>query len=271
MATSQRQRLDLLLLGRGLAVSREQARARILAGDVAVAGQVVAKPGALITETADIAVRAGPRFVSRGGEKLAHALDHFGVDVAGVIALDAGASTGGFTDCLLQRGAAHVFAVDVGYGQLDWRLRQDPRVTVLERVNLRNLQALPSRPALATLDLSFISLRVVLGPVSRLLVPAGSVIALIKPQFEAGRREVGRGGVVRDPAVHRRVLSEFLTWLPSQGYTVYGLTASPLRGPAGNVEFLAYLGLGGSAAPIDHEVLVDKALAEAPGAPPTQT
>jgi len=241
----------------------------ILAGDVLVDGQVAAKPGALVPDAAALAVRAAPPYVSRGGEKLAHALARFDVDVADRVALDAGASTGGFTDCLLQRGARRVYAVDVGYGQLDWRLRQDPRVVVMERTNLRQLQALPEPLDLATLDLSFISLRLVLEPVRQLLRAEGEVIALVKPQFEAGRGQVGRGGVVRDPAIHRAVLGEVLSWAAAHGYAIRGLTASPLRGPAGNVEFLAYLvrqepvpGRGAAAAG-DYGSLIDAALAEA--------
>ena len=242
MATAKKQRLDLVLVEQGLAATREQARARILAGDVAVAGQTVAKPGTLVPLAADIALRAAAAFVSRGGVKLAHALDRFGVAVQGRVALDAGASTGGFTDCLLQRGAARVYAVDVGYGQLDWRLRQDARVVVMERVNLRALTALPEPIDLATLDLSFISLRLVLEPVRALLGDEGELVALVKPQFEAGRGQVGRGGVVRDAAIHERVLVDLLTWVTEQGFVVRDLTASPLRGPAGNVEFLVHLG-----------------------------
>jgi 23S rRNA (cytidine1920-2'-O)/16S rRNA (cytidine1409-2'-O)-methyltransferase len=265
-----RERLDVALVERRLAASREQARARILAGDVLVDGQVAAKPGVLVAAAAAVEVRGAPPYVSRGGEKLAHALDRFGVAVADRVALDAGASTGGFTDCLLQRGARRVYAVDVGYGQLDWRLRQNPRVVVMERTNLRQLDALPESVDLATLDLSFISLRLVLEPVRRLLQPAGEIVALVKPQFEAGRGQVGRGGVVRDPAVHGAVLADVLAWAAAHGFAVRGLTASPLRGPAGNVEFLAHLtqhatgaaptSVGVVAAP---DALIAAALAEA--------
>jgi 23S rRNA (cytidine1920-2'-O)/16S rRNA (cytidine1409-2'-O)-methyltransferase len=263
MATSRKQRLDLLLLERGLATSREQARARILAGDVAIEGQVMAKPGALVPDDAAVALRATARFVSRGGEKLAHALDRFRIDVADRVALDAGASTGGFTDCLLQRGARRVYAVDVGYGQLHWRLRQDPRVEVLERVNLRALDSLPEQPDLATLDLSFISLRLVLEPVRRLLRADADVVALVKPQFEAGRAQVARGGVVRDPRVHEAVLASLLDWTAAHGFAVQDLTASPLRGPAGNVEFLGHLRTGVAPEPRTAESLVRAALDEA--------
>ncbi len=273
MAAARKQRLDLALVERGLVASREQARARILAGDVSVGGRVVDKAGALVDDPAAISLRPTSPYASRGGFKLAHALDRFSVDVAGRVALDAGASTGGFTDCLLHRGAARVYAVDVGYGQLDWRLRSDPRVVVMERVNLRELAALPEPMDLATLDLSFISLRLVLGPVWGLLRPGGEVVALVKPQFEAGRQRVGRGGVVREPAVHAAVLDEVLGWAAAHGYAVQGLTASPIKGPAGNVEFLAHLAKG--AAPDDtstgqrwleaRQGLLDQALREAAG------
>ena len=241
LSTGKRQRLDVMLVERGLIASREQARARILAGEVEVSGQVAAKPGTLVPADASLAVRAAPDYVSRGGDKLAHALRRFAITVTDRVALDAGASTGGFTDCLLQQGARRVYAVDVGYGQLDWRLRQDPRVVVMERVNLRHLAALPEPMDLATLDLSFISLRLVLEPVRELLRPGGEIVALVKPQFEAGRGQVGRGGVVRDPTVHATVLRELSGWATTHGFDVRGLTASPLRGPAGNGEFLAHL------------------------------
>lgn len=264
MPATKKQRLDLALVAAGLASSREQARACILAGAVTVNGQVVVKPGALVAADASLAVRQRPAYVSRGGYKLAHALDVFRIEVRERVCLDAGASTGGFTDCLLQRGARRVYAVDVGYGQLDWRLRQDPRVVVMERVNLRTLTALPEPVDLATLDLSFISLRLVLEPVRALLRPGGEVVALIKPQFEAGRERVGRGGVVRDPRVHAEVLRALLGWAMAHGYAVRGLTASPLRGPAGNVEFLAHLASGSAGAPSAAlEPLVAAALAEA--------
>src|SRR5438067_4369064 len=224
MAAARKQRLDLVLVERGLVPSREQARARILAGDVSIGGRVVDKAGTPVPDGAVVTLRAAPAYVGRGGFKLAHALARFAIDVTGRIALDAGASTGGFTDCLLRHGAARVYAVDVGYGQLDWRLRSDPRVVVMERVNLRALTTLPEPVDLATLDLSFISLRLVLESVGRLLRAAGEVVALIKPQFEAGRQRVGRGGVVREPAVHAAVLREVLTWAVEHGYAVRGLT-----------------------------------------------
>ena len=237
-----RQRIDLLLVERGLCESREKARAVVLAGEVTADGAPVRKAGQLVDVTAELQVESAPRFVGRGGEKLAHALARFGVDVAGVAALDAGASTGGFTDCLLQAGARRVYAVDVGYGQLDYRLRSDPRVEARERTNLRYLEALPEPVQVAALDLSFISLTKVLHAVRRLLVPEGVVIALVKPQFEARRAEVGRGGIVRDPATHAAVLGRVAAWAVRHGFRVGGLTTSPLRGADGNREFLMLLG-----------------------------
>ncbi len=236
-------RLDRLLVERGLAPSREQARRLIMAGEVQVNEQVVDKPGRLVPEDAPVQVRRQPRYVSRGGLKLEAALDRFGLDVSGKVAVDVGASTGGFTDCLLQRGAAKVYAVDVGYGQLAWKLRQDPRVIPLERTNIRYLEALPDGELadLAVIDASFIGLRLVLPATLRLLKPDGQIIALVKPQFEAGRQDVGKGGVVRDPQVHRRVLEEVATLAQELGLTVAGLTVSPAPGPAGNVEFLIWL------------------------------
>ncbi len=245
---TDKQRLDISLLERGLAPSREKARALIMAGEVTVNGHLVDKPGARVAAGDDIAVKARPRFVSRGGEKLEAALSAFPVSVAGRLCADVGASTGGFTDCLLQRGARRVYAIDVGYGQLDYRLRQDGRVTVLERTNARYLERLPEPVALVTVDASFISLRILLPVIRGWLEPEADVVALIKPQFEAGRGLVGKGGVVRDSAVHRQVLAETLDFALRAGYGVGGLIASPLRGPAGNVEFLAWLCRGAEAA-----------------------
>ena len=240
---ARKTRLDRLLVERGLAPSREQARRLIMAGEVQVGGRVVDKPGRLVPEDAPVEVRRQPRYVSRGGLKLEAALDRFGLDVSGKVVVDVGASTGGFTDCLLQRGAAKVYAVDVGYGQLAWKLRQDPRVIPLERTNIRYLEALPDGELadLAVIDASFIGLRLVLPATLRLLKPDGQVIALVKPQFEAGRQDVGKGGVVRDPQVHRRVLEEVAALAQELGLTVAGLTVSPAPGPAGNVEFLIWL------------------------------
>jgi 23S rRNA (cytidine1920-2'-O)/16S rRNA (cytidine1409-2'-O)-methyltransferase len=237
----EKRRIDVLLVERGLAESRERAQALLLAGAVTVAGRPVTKPGAVFPASVPIAVTQALPYVSRGGYKLAHALDRFGLDVRGRVAVDVGASTGGFTDVLLQRGARRVYAVDVGYGELDWRLRQDPRVVPLERTNVRYLEALPEPAEIATVDVSFISLRLVLPAVRRLLRPDAPIIALVKPQFEAGRAQVGRGGVVRDPAVHRQVLTELAAWLDANRFRLRGLTASPITGPAGNVEFLAWI------------------------------
>ncbi|MGQ9467006.1 MAG: TlyA family RNA methyltransferase [Anaerolineae bacterium] len=240
MNRAQRIRLDQLLMKRGLAESRAEAQRWIRAGEVRVAGQVVDQPGAWVSPDAPLALTARPRFVSRGGEKLEAALIGFGVDVRGWVVADVGASTGGFTDCLLQRGAARVYAIDVGYGQLDWRLRNDPRVIVMERTNARYLERLPEPVHLVTVDVSFISLRLILPRAVGWLYPQGQVIALIKPQFEAGRRDVGRGGVVRDSAVHRRVLVEVTRAAADLGLTLRGLMVSPLLGPAGNREFLGW-------------------------------
>lgn len=234
-------RLDVLLTERGLAESREKAQALIMAGRVAVAGAPGLKPGQRVPADAPVEVRATDPYVSRGGHKLAFALDQFTVAVDGLVIVDVGASTGGFTDVLLQRGAWRVYAVDVGRGQLHSRLTADPRVVSLERTNARYLETLPEQPDFATFDVSFISLRLVIPPVYRLLKPGSSMIALVKPQFEAGREQVERGGVVRSPTVHRQVLYDFGDWLAGVPLALGGLVPSPLRGPAGNVEFLALL------------------------------
>jgi 23S rRNA (cytidine1920-2'-O)/16S rRNA (cytidine1409-2'-O)-methyltransferase len=241
VASNKKQRLDLTLVERGLAPSREKARAMILAGDVRVAGQTEHRAAAPVAADAPIDVVRPQRFVSRGGDKLDHALDAFGVDVTGTIALDVGASTGGFTDCLLQHGAARVYAVDVGYGQLDARLRADDRVVVMERTHVKDLTTLPETPAIATIDVSFISLTQALPNVITLLAPGGRIVALVKPQFEAGREEVGRDGVVRDPLVHATVIGRVAWWCVNHGLGVRGVTASPLLGPAGNREFFLLL------------------------------
>ena len=235
-------RLDVLLVESGLVESREQGQRLIQAGQVLVDGQMIDKPGHSVAADAALEVRGQPHpYVSRGGLKLEKALDHFAIPVAGRIALDVGASTGGFTDCLLQRGAARVYAVDVGYGQLAWSLRQDPRVVVMERTNIRYLESLPEPCDLGTIDVSFISLDLVLPAVVRLVKPGAGILPLIKPQFEAGKGQVGKGGVVRDPAIHRAVLERVLGRANACGLAVLGLIRSPLLGPAGNVEFLAHL------------------------------
>ncbi|HLG74423.1 MAG TPA: TlyA family RNA methyltransferase [Chloroflexota bacterium] len=234
-------RLDVLLVERGLAPSRERARALILEGAVQVSGERHSKAGEAVAADAPVEVVGPPLpYVSRGGLKLARALEAFEVDPAGKVCLDVGASTGGFTDCLLQAGAARVYAVDVGYGQLDWKLRQDPRVVVLEKANIRNLTELPERPELATVDVSFISLTKVLEPVAALVAQEAPLIALVKPQFEAGPKAAPKG-VVRDPAVHRRVLEEVLACARELGWRARGLVPSPILGPAGNREFLLWL------------------------------
>ena len=247
-------RLDQRVFELKLAESRERAKALIMAGAVYVDGRKETKPGAPVTETAAIEVRGEKLpYVSRGGLKLEKALDTFAIDPAGLVCIDCGASTGGFTDCLLQRGARHVYAVDVGYGQLAWSLRTDARVTVMERTNARNLapDMFPERMDMAVMDMSFISLRLVLPAVRALLQAEGQAVCLVKPQFEAGREKVGKKGVVRDPAVHQEVLEDFIAEAMSQGFAVAGLTFSPVRGPEGNIEYLAWLKLGGENAPLD--------------------
>ncbi len=240
-------RLDALLLERGLAPSRERARALVLAGQVRVNGTVVSKAGTAVKPDAEVAlVQPDHPYVGRGGLKLAHALEAWLLPVEGRDALDIGASTGGFTDVLLRRGARSVIALDVGHGQLDWRLRNDPRVVVLEGVNARALtpSALPHLVDIVTIDVSFISLRLVLPPVPALLRPDGDVVALIKPQFEAGRAEVGRKGLVTDPAVHDRVLAEIAEAAAAAGLRRIGTTPSPITGATGNQEFLVHFRVG---------------------------
>jgi 23S rRNA (cytidine1920-2'-O)/16S rRNA (cytidine1409-2'-O)-methyltransferase len=236
-----KERLDRLLHQRQLVPSREVGRRLIMAGEVTVDGQVVDKPGTQVPTDAQLEIASSPPYVSRGGVKLEAALAAFSVDVEGVVAADVGASTGGFTDCLLQHGASRVYAIDVGYGQLDWGLRQDERVVVLERTNARYLESLPEAVGLVVVDVSFISLKLILPQAQAWLRPDGEIIALIKPQFEAGRRQVGKGGVVRDPAVHRAVLEDLLTWSAAQGLGLTGLVRSPIKGPSGNIEFLVWL------------------------------
>ena len=240
-AKIQRRRLDQALVERGLAESRARAQALILAQDVLVNGAPVSKAGAPVGPNDDIALKAPPRFVSRGGHKLDHALTAFDVDVQGKLAADFGASTGGFTDVLLQRGASRVYAIDVGYGQLAEKLRLDTRVVVMDRQNVRTVTALPDPVEIVSIDVSFIGLNLVLPAARSVLASNGEIVALIKPQFEAGRADVGKGGVVRDPAVHERVLREVSGSAQSLGLGVRGLTESPLQGPAGNREFLIHL------------------------------
>ena len=234
-------RLDTLVHQRGLAESREKARRLILAGQVRVDGQVMDKAGRQVDASVDIDVRHGLPYVGRGGFKLAKALDALCIEPAGSVAADVGASTGGFTDCLLQRGAARVYAIDVGYGQLHWDLRQDQRVVVMERTNARYLEELPEPIDLVTIDVSFISLRLILPMAARWLKPEGDVVALVKPQFEAGADLVGRGGIVRDQETHRQVLRDLFNWASAEGWVVEGLAQSPITGAKGNIEFLVWL------------------------------
>lgn len=261
-----RERLDVLVVARGLAPSREKAQGLVMAGQVLVAGQMIDKPGTKLPADADIALAApdpAARYVSRGALKLARALDAFALDPTGRVALDVGASTGGFTDLLLQRGAVQVFAVDVGQGQLAWKLREDPRVVALERTNIRTLAALPGSALAdcAVMDVSFISLRLVLPHVLPLLRAGAWIVALVKPQFEAGKREADRGnGVIRDVTVHVRVLTDLLQWLATElpGYVAQGLIPSPITGRDGNHEYLLWLADAAAApsAPIDVAAVV---------------
>src|SRR5215471_19157617 len=244
-----KERLDIALVRRGIAPSRERARALIMAGQVLVAGHLVDKPGTFISLDAECSLKEVPdelKYVSRGGLKLEKALATFGLNPEGLVALDVGASTGGFTDCLLKHGAKRVYAVDVGQGQLAWTLRNDPRVIVMERTNIRYLASLPEAIQCAAIDVSFISLRLVLPAVAPLLAPGAWVVALVKPQFEAGKVEVDRGeGIISDPAVHQRVLQELQEWIPQHTpFHIRGITDSPIYGRDGNREFLLHLSLG---------------------------
>ena len=241
-----KERLDVLLVSLGLAESRAKAQATIMAGEVYVNGQKADKSGMEVDITSNIEVRGSAcPYVSRGGLKLEKALKNFGVDPTGYVCSDSGASTGGFTDCLLQKGASKVFAIDVGYGQLAWKIRNDPRVVVMERTNIRyvTLEDLGEPLDLSVIDVSFISLGLVLPVVKTLLKPTGQVLCLIKPQFEAGKDKVGKKGVVRDPAVHEEVLQNFISLAKSLDFTIRNLTFSPVKGPEGNIEFLAHLSM----------------------------
>jgi len=238
-----RKRIDSLLVEKGLVDSRARAQALIMAGEVAAAGKTVLKAGTLIAEEAEITVLKPPPFVGRGGIKLEYALDQFRLDVSGKAAADIGASTGGFTDCLLQRGAGRVYAVDVGYGQLDYRLRRDERVVVMERVNARYPFSLPEKVDLVTIDLSFISVTKVLPAVAPLLKDGGGLLVLVKPQFEARRGEVGKGGIIKEPLMHATVLGRFIAWVVENDFRLKGLAASPILGAEGNKEFFTLLKL----------------------------
>jgi 23S rRNA (cytidine1920-2'-O)/16S rRNA (cytidine1409-2'-O)-methyltransferase len=240
-----KRRVDILLVERGLAESRSLAQRLVMAGQVRADGQLVAKSSDQFAEGVELTVKASPRYVSRGGEKLEAALHGFAIDAAGWTCADLGASTGGFTDCLLQHGAAKVYAIDVGKGQLHWKLRQDPRVVVMEEQNARHLAALPDLVDMVTIDASFISLKTLFPTVAGWLKPDGEIVALVKPQFEAGRKEAGRGkGVIREGSIHQRVLHEVLGAAVQLGLNPAGLVRSPVLGPKGNVEFLAWIKSG---------------------------
>ena len=265
-------RLDVLLVERGLAESRAKAQALIMAGQVRVNDQVALKPATAIDTKSALTVDTGPRFVSRGGEKLDAALEKFGIDVKDFICADVGASTGGFTDCLLQRGAAKVYAIDVGKGILHWKLRNYACVVVMEETNARHVESLPEAVSLVTVDASFISLKILLPVIKkwdftlfnedeRVKKKEGTIIALIKPQFEAGKKDVARGdGVIRDPEIHRQVLLDVLTFAKQEGFSLRGLIKSPLLGPKGNAEFLVWLDFQENGRSV--EELVDEAMAE---------
>jgi 23S rRNA (cytidine1920-2'-O)/16S rRNA (cytidine1409-2'-O)-methyltransferase len=238
-----RSRIDSLLVERGLVASRQLAQAALLAGGIRVNGATVTRPAQLVADSVSIEVLQRPAYVSRGGEKLEHALDVFGIDPAGLTCVDIGSSTGGFTDCLLQRGARKVYAVDVGYGILDYRLRQDERVVVMERTNARELAPLPDACDLLVMDVSFIGIEKVLPAACRSLKLGAQLVVLIKPQFQARREEVGKKGVVKDPQVHAAVIGRVVDWTSSNGLRLLGLTTSPILGPEGNREFLIHLRL----------------------------
>lgn len=257
-----KKRLDVLLFERGLCPSRERAKTTIMEGLVYVAGQKADKAGDMVDEAAEIEVRSnGKEFVSRGGKKIEKALGYFQIDPSGLVVMDVGASTGGFTDCLLQRGAVKVYSIDVGYGQLAWSLRTDPRVVCMERTNIRHVtpEQLQETPSLCVIDVSFISLKLVLPVVANLLSEDGRVACLIKPQFEAGKGKVGKKGVVRDPEIHKEVLDAFLQNAHDAGFQVLNLTFSPIKGPEGNIEFLGYLTKQGEDVPQDTADVVRQA------------
>ncbi len=233
--------MDTLLVSRGLFENKSRAQASIMAGEVTINGSSVTKAGSLVQDDAEVQLKGRMRYVSRGGLKLEHALNEFQIDVKGLVCLDVGASTGGFTDCMLQHGAARVYALDVGYGQLDYKLRQDRRVIVMEKVNAHFPFDLPEKVDLATMDLSFISITMVIPNVLPHLGPPGEIMALFKPQFEAAREEVGKGGIIKDPAVHARLLGNFTTWMNENRLRLINLTASPILGAEGNKEFLIYM------------------------------
>jgi len=257
-------RLDVLLVERGMIESRERAKAVIMSGNVFIGGNKAEKPGIQVGDDIEIEIRGRPDYVSRGGQKLEKALKFFGVMPAGKVCIDCGASTGGFTDCLLKNSAKLVYAVDVGYGQLAWSIRSDPRVVTMERTNIRFARPdmFKTEPELAVVDVSFISLALVLPVIRKLLTEDGEVLCLIKPQFEAGRESVGKKGVVRDPSIHRAVLETFISNATQSGFYVYGLTYSPVKGPEGKIEFLGWLGRRAASADIDSAAVVADAHSE---------
>ncbi len=261
-------RLDVALVERGLITSRERAKTTIMSGLVYVNGQKADKAGEMIKPDDEIEVRGDTlKYVSRGGLKLEKAMAEFPISLEGKIAMDIGASTGGFTDCMLQNGAVKVYAVDVGYGQLAWSLRNDPRVINMERTNIRYVtdKEVPDKLDFASIDVSFISLALVLKPCRALLKDDGEVVCLVKPQFEAGREKVGKKGVVRDPAVHLEVLENFLLHAEQAGFVLSGLTYSPIKGPEGNIEYLGYLKTAGNPCEIDLKALVEASHLELKG------
>ena len=266
-----KERLDILIVNKGLADSREKAKAIIMSGIVYVDGQKEDKAGSMFEETANIEVRGATlKYVSRGGLKLEKAMTHFGVQLKDKICMDVGSSTGGFTDCMLQNGAVKVYAVDVGHGQLDWKLRNDPRVVCMEKTNIRYVvpEDIQEKPAFSSIDVSFISLTKVLGPVRNLLTEDGEIVCLIKPQFEAGREKVGKKGVVRDPAVHEEVIEKVRDFAMSISLEPCHLSFSPIKGPEGNIEYLLHLKkrLEGTEVPDSLTVKVEDVVAQAHGA-----
>lgn len=261
-----KERLDVLLVKRGLAVSREKAKAVIMAGSVYVDNQKEDKAGTMFPDTVQIEVRGNTlKYVSRGGLKLEKAMTHFGLSLEGCICMDVGSSTGGFTDCMLQNGAVKVYAIDVGHGQLDWKLRNDPRVVCMEKTNIRYVtpEDIDEKADFSSIDVSFISLTKVLLPVYELLKDQGQVVCLIKPQFEAGREKVGKKGVVRDPAVHREVIEKVTDFASKTGFALLNLEYSPIKGPEGNIEYLLHLQKKQEGLPEDGNIDIDGTVGQA--------
>ena len=262
-----KERLDIILVNRGLATSREKAKTMIMAGIVYVNGQKEDKAGTMFDTEAPVEVRGQTlRYVSRGGLKLEKSMEQFDLDLTDLVCMDVGASTGGFTDCMLQNGARKVYAIDVGRGQLDWKLRNDPRVVCMEKTNIRYVtpEHIEEAPAFVSIDVSFISLTKVLGPVKALLQPEGQVVCLVKPQFEAGREKVGKKGVVREPEVHEEVIRKVIDWAIGLGFEILHLDYSPIKGPEGNIEYLLHLQnhgqeTGFTEVPVDVETTVKNA------------